>query len=185
MSTDFAADLRDAASRFAEDQPKAPKQASEPSPVEADPTAAGTSPTPPVEADPTAAAAPRQAMSAASWQDRGLPVPSRRRGTGRRQFAAQVPARQFELVAAAAESGMSASLLVLSAMDAHGDRLREAAGRSGLVLPSEPGRSVTLRLSGGELADLDALAEAVAPALGRRSRSATVVLLLDFCLHAP
>ena len=76
---------------------------------------------------------------------------------------------------------MDVSLLVVSALHARGTSLAEAAKCPIAPLPLNGVIKFDMRLTTGELAQLDALAETIKLALGlaRPSRSATVALLLD------
>lgn len=98
-----------------------------------------------------------------------------RRGKATERRSLHVPAVLAELQQRARDQGIMVPDLVLSAVAAHGDSLREEARQRRFVRRPGPTLKWTLLLSEEELADIDALVDDVGPAFGSAASRAVVV----------
>lgn len=137
-----------------------------------------------VEAKPTSSRPKKRAgltkPGGAAVVDATAPVPRPvvREPGNRSRIALDIPVQFEHIRKSAKKMGMSATALVLAALEEHGDSIAHRAASGLLPIRSEAVKRWTLLMTGAELAELDRLVDAVEPGLGRRSRSAVVGLLL-------
>lgn len=110
-----------------------------------------------------------------------LPPAIYRKGKANIKRSVDIPLDFEGLRTRAKATGMTATHLILAAAAAHGDQLRQEARTRPFLHKRRPSRGWTLILSTEELNALDALVQDLAPAFGKKSRTAVVSELLTRC----